>query len=113
MKKGLIFIMILLLVGGVSCKKDFLKETPVDFLSSTNAFQTAADFDASVNNLYRLLRLELFTRNENDPWTYIYRTDLGVQVTSGFPPNLAGEYNPIGSFANRNWSEWYKIVAET
>lgn len=112
MKKGLLYIMILLLVG-VSCKKDFLKERPLDFLSSSNAFQTVADFDASVNNLYRLLRLELYTRNENDPWTYHYRTDVGVQVPSGFPPNLVGEYSPINSFANRNWSAWYKIVAET
>src|SRR5688572_26127478 len=113
MKKSMLFMLMLILIGGIGCKKDFLKETPLDFLSSTNAFQTAADFDASTNNLYRLLRTELYTANENDPWDYIYRTDMGVNVPTGFPPNFTGEYNPIGSFANRNWSEWYKIVAET
>jgi starch-binding outer membrane protein, SusD/RagB family len=113
MKKGMIFMTIVLLVGGVSCKKDFLEEKPLDFLSSSNAFQTVADFDASVNNLYRLLRLELYTRNENDPWTYSYRTDMALNVPAGFPPNLATDYNPVTSFANRNWDAWYKIVAET
>jgi starch-binding outer membrane protein, SusD/RagB family len=113
MKKGLLFMTMLILIGSMSCKKDFLKEVPVDFLSSSNAFQTVADFDASVNNLYRLLRLELFTRNENDPWTYSYRTDMALNVPAGFPPNLATDYNPVTSFANRNWDAWYKIVAET
>jgi hypothetical protein len=112
MKKGMFFIMILLLTGGVSCKKNFLEEDPLDFLSSSNAFQTAADFDASVNNLYRLLRLELYTRNENDPWDYSYRTDMGLNVPSGYPPNLTGEYNPVNAFSNKHWTEWYKMVAE-
>jgi starch-binding outer membrane protein, SusD/RagB family len=112
MKKGMLYIMILLLTGGVSCKKNFLEEKPLDFLSSVNAFQTAADFDASVNNLYRLLRLELYTRNENDPWDYSYRTDMGLNVPSGFPPNLTGEYNPVNAFTNKHWNEWYKMVAE-
>lgn len=112
MKKGILFMTILLLIGGMSCKKDFLKETPLDFLSSSNAFQTVADFDASVNNLYRQLRLELYTRNENDPWDYSYRTDMGLNVPSGFPPNLTGEYNPVNAFTNKHWDAWYKMVAE-
>jgi hypothetical protein len=112
MKKGMLYIMILLLTGGVSCKKNFLNEEPLDFLSSSNAFKTTADFDASVNNLYRLLRLELYTRNENDPWDYSYRTDMGLNVPSGYPPNLTGEYNPVNAFSNKHWTEWYKMVAE-
>lgn len=105
-------MMMLHLLGGVSCRKDFLKETPLDFLSSSNAFQTVADFDASVNNLYRLLRLELYTRDEREPWEYLYRTDIGLQIPSGFPPNLNGEYNPVNAFTNKHWSQWYKMVAE-
>jgi len=113
MKRSMLPIIILLVFGGVSCKKDFLKETPVDFLSSSNAFQTTADFDASVNNLYKLLRTELYTANENDPWEYAYRTDMGVYVPSGNPPNFTGEYNPVNSFSNKHWDPWYKIVAES
>ena len=100
MKKSILLMLILTLIGGIGCKKDFLKETPLDFLSSSNAFQTAADFDASTNNLYRLLRTELYTANENDPWDYIYRTDVGLNVPTGNPPNLAGEYNPVSAFTN-------------
>lgn len=112
MKKPMILMITLFLVGGIGCKKDFLKETPLDFLSSSNAFQTAADFDASVNNLYRLLRTELYTANENDPWDYIYRTDMGVNVPTAFPPNFASDYNPVSAFTNKHWNAWYKMVAE-
>ncbi len=113
MKRSMLPIIILLLIGGVSCKKNFLKETPVDFLSSSNAFQTTADFDASVNNLYKLLRTELYTANENDPWEYAYRTDMGVYVPAGNPPNFTGEYNPVNAFSNKHWDPWYKMVAES
>src|SRR3989337_3078018 len=63
-------LVFLLLAGGLSCKKSFLDETPLDTLSSSNAFQTASDFTASVNNLYRLVRAELYTLNDNAPMEY-------------------------------------------
>ena len=112
MKKSILLMLILTLIGGIGCKKDFLKETPLDFLSSSNAYQTAADFDASTNNLYRLLRTELYTANENDPWDYHYRTDVALFVPTGNPPNLSGEYNPVNAFTNKHWNAWYKMVAE-
>ena len=71
MKRWMLFIMTLLLVAGISCKKTFLNEKPLDFLSSGNAFQNAADFTASVNNLHKLLRTELFTAGEGN-WDYHY-----------------------------------------
>ena len=96
MKKVKSFLLLaFVLTGALSCKKDFLDETPLDFLSSANAFQTAADFNASVNNLYRLVRQELYTSNDNDPFEYTYRTDIAFYVPAGFPPNLSGEYSPI------------------
>lgn len=107
-----IFLLTLILAGGISCKKDFLDETPEDFLSSANAFQTTADFNSSVNNLFRLLRQELYTLNDNDPFEYTYRTDISLYVPSSNPPNLIGEYNPVGGFTNKHWAPWYKIVSE-
>lgn len=113
MKKiKLIFLSALLLAGGISCKKDFLSETPEDFLSSANAFKTTADFNASVNNLFRLLRQELYTLNDNDPFEYTYRTDIAIYVPSSNPPNLLGEYSPVGGYTNKHWAPWYKIVSE-
>jgi len=107
-----ILLLALLLMGGVSCKKSFLDETPLDFLSSANAFKTKADFSASVNNLHRLLREVLYTRNDNDPFDYTYRTDIALYVPSAFPPNLVGEYSAISDIPRRNWVAWYKIISE-
>jgi len=113
MKKILSFLMLfLLLTGTFSCKKDFLDETPLDFLSAKNAFKTTSDFQASVNNLYRLVRQELYTLNDNDPMEYQYRTDLAFYVPAAFPANLSGEINPNSSIMTNHWRALYKIVAE-
>jgi starch-binding outer membrane protein, SusD/RagB family len=91
MKKIKSFLILLaLLTGTFSCKKSLLNETPLDFLSATNAFKTAADFQASVNNLYRLVRAEFYTTNDNDPMEYQYRTDIAFYVPAAFPANLSG-----------------------
>lgn len=113
MKKILsLFLLTLLLTGTFSCKKDFLDETPLDFLSANNAFKTSQDFQASVNNLYRLVRQELYTLNDNDPMEYQYRTDLAFYVPAAFPANLSGEINPNSSIMSNHWRALYKIVAE-
>lgn len=113
MKKVKLFLMMfLLLTGTFSCKKTFLDETPLDFLSATNAFQNASDFNASVNNLYRLVRAELYTTNDNDPMEYQYRTDIAFYVPAAFPANLVGEINPNSSIISNHWRALYKIVAE-
>lgn len=96
----------------VSCKKDFLDENPLSFLSTTNAFKTANDFNASVNNLYRLVRNEFYSSTDWQPMQYLYRTDLVVEVTVGSNPNLAAEFGPDGTLANNHWNQLYKIVAE-
>lgn len=89
-----------------------MDETPLDFLSSANAFKTKADFTASVNNLYRILRERLFTVNDNDPFDYTYRTDVTFYVPASFPPNLTGEFSPNSSIPTRNWEAWYKMISE-
>lgn len=113
MKKIKSFIILfLLLTGTFSCKKEFLDETPLDFLSSTNAFKTTADFNASVNNLYRLVRAEFYTANDNDPMEYQYRTDIAFYVPAAFPANLSGEISPTSGIMERHWRALYKIVSE-
>ena len=104
--------MLLLLTGVFSCKKTFLDETPQDFLSADNAFKTTADFQSSVNNLYRLVRQELYTENDNNPMEYQYRTDIAFYVPAAFPANLSGEINPNSSIMLNHWRAWYKVVAE-
>ncbi|MEO6231684.1 MAG: RagB/SusD family nutrient uptake outer membrane protein [Ferruginibacter sp.] len=113
MKKiNLCLMVLLLLTGTFSCKKTFLDETPLDFLSAKNAFINSSDFNASVNNLYRLVREELYTKNDNDPQEYIYRTDIAFYVPAAFPANLVGELSPTSSIVSNHWKALYKIVAE-
>lgn len=113
MKKIKSFLLLgLLLTGTFSCKKDFLDETPLDFLSADNAFKTSADFTASVNNLYRLVRAEFYTTNDNAPMEYAYRTDMAFYVPAAFPANLVGEISPTSSIVSSHWVALYKIVAE-
>jgi starch-binding outer membrane protein, SusD/RagB family len=105
-------ILLVLLTGTFSCKKSLLNETPLDFLSATNAFKTTADFQASVNNLYRLVRAEFYTVNDNDPMEYQYRTDIAFYVPAAFPANLSGEIAPTSGIMERHWRALYKIIAE-
>jgi hypothetical protein len=100
-----------LLASGISCKKTFLDEKPLDFLSTSNAFQTAADFNASIYNLYRLVREEFYTIGDFEPFNFQYTTDLGIDVTAA-TPNLVASISPNSSIMGNHWRRIYKIVAE-
>lgn len=113
MKKILSYLLLLtLVIGGNSCKKDFLDEVPVDFLSTSNAFQSTADFQASINNLYRLLREEFYTLNDNAVFDYNYRTDMAIDVTAA-TPNLVANYATNSGIMLGHWQRLYKIIAES
>ena len=87
-----------------------MEETPLDFLSTSNAFQTSADFNASVYNLYRLVRDEFYTLNDNTTFDYQYRTDLAIDVTAA-TPNLVAQISPTSGL-QVHWQALYKIVSE-
>ncbi|UEG52476.1 RagB/SusD family nutrient uptake outer membrane protein [Mucilaginibacter daejeonensis] len=114
MKKTL-SIAILLLVGATSCKKEFLTEKPIAFLSSSNAFITYTDFTASVIDLYVLTRAEFYSGSEVRPFDYIYGTDLVFdgEPSSDRHTNMVAAYNPTGTIAGTHWTNLYKIVAES
>jgi hypothetical protein len=107
----LFFLLLIFLTCGISCKKNFLNEKPLDFLSTANAFQTTADFQASVNNLYRLVRDEFYTLNDFEPFNYQYITDLAIDVTAA-APNLVATISPTSSIMANHWQRLYKIVSE-
>ncbi|NIG54474.1 RagB/SusD family nutrient uptake outer membrane protein [Chitinophaga sp. Cy-1792] len=96
----------------ISCKRDFLDEKAQSFLSTSNAFKTAEDFNASINNLYALVRTEFYSSSDWQPMHYLYRTDLAVEVSVGSNPNLASDFGPSGGLPNNHWNQIYKIVAE-
>ncbi|HJS56445.1 MAG TPA: RagB/SusD family nutrient uptake outer membrane protein [Chitinophagaceae bacterium] len=112
MKKIRIFLLgFILLASGISCKKTFLDETPLDFLSTTNAFKSAADFNASIYNLFRLVRDEFYVLNDNTTFDYQYRTDLAIDAAAAVP-NLVGDLAPTNGGRADHWTRLYKIVAE-
>lgn len=107
-----ISLILMLCSPATSCKHDFLDEKALSFLSTSNAFKTTEDFDASVNNLYGLVRSEFYTSSDWQPMHYLYRTDLAVEVAVGSNPNLSAEFGSNGVLTNNHWSQLYKIVAE-
>jgi len=112
MKKIQIFLLwLIFLILGISCKKTFLDEAPLDFLSTSNAFQTSADFNSSIYNLYRLVRDEFYTLNDNTTYDYQYRTDLAIDVTAA-TANLVAQISPTSGGLAGHWERLYKIVAE-
>lgn len=111
MKKIHQLLLIIVLLGVGSCKEDFLNEEPLDFFSTANAFQTENDFNASVNNLYGLLRNEFYSVNDFNPMEYLYRTDVAFQITTQVP-NLDADFNPNSGIISNHWTRLYKIIAE-
>lgn len=47
----------------------FLREVPEDFMSAENSYETEADFDMSVNDLYSLVREECMVMMNGAPLT--------------------------------------------
>lgn len=111
MKLNKVVLLALLLATIASCKKSFLDEKPLDFLSKSNAFQTEADFTASINNLYGLVRHHFYTVNDYQPFYYLYRTDAFFDITVT-TPNMEADMAPRG-LTNFAWAPNYKIISES
>jgi hypothetical protein len=110
MKRYIYILLAALTAGGLSCKKSFLDESPESFLTTATAYKTEADFNASVNNLYGLVRSHYYTLNDFNPFWYMYRTDAYWDITVT-TPNLAGDIAPTG-ITNFAWAPHYKIISE-
>ncbi|WP_405381099.1 RagB/SusD family nutrient uptake outer membrane protein [Maribacter sp. LLG6340-A2] len=113
MKKSIIFLAIISFFW--SCDEDFLQETPEDFLSSANAFETYTDFNSSINNMYFLVRRQFYNRDENRPFDFLYGTDLVFDGEPGGTQrhgNMVQAYDPAGSIATTHWNLLYKNIAE-
>ena len=112
MKRYAYILLATLTAGNFSCNKSFLDENPSSFLSTSNAFKTEADFNASVNNLYGLVRSHYYTLNDFNPFWYMYRTDAYYDATASaanLPGEIAASATAITNFA---WAPHYKIVEE-
>lgn len=106
--------LLFLFIGLFSCKKNFLDETPLDFLSSSTAFVTYADFNLAVNDLYRVNRVEFYTSDESSPFDYLYGCDI---VFDGQPnitrhTNMPATYDATAAMASKHWIAFYRLIAQ-
>ena len=105
----LISMMAALLLTG--CNEDkFLEEKALDFNSASNSFNTTADFDAAVTELYYLTREEFYT-------TYDRTTDLSkfadMWITADpLQSNVTADLSPSGAIAKFFWDKNYKLIAQ-
>ena len=110
MKKIFLFAVLsaLMLTG---CNEDkFLEEKALDFNSASNSYNTKADFDASITELYFLTREEFYT-------TYDRTTDLSkvadMWITADpLQSNVTADFSPSGALAKFYWDENYKLIAQ-
>ncbi|GAA4203102.1 hypothetical protein GCM10022289_18830 [Pedobacter jeongneungensis] len=116
MKKITFTIIAAITLTFFSCKKAFLDEEPLDFLSTTNAYNNVKDFDAAVNNLYSRVRSEFYNSGEQRPFDYVFGCDL---VFDGQPAttrhtNMVAAYSPLSTeIPLIHWTSLYKIIAES
>lgn len=117
MKRTYSILFLLIFITLFSCSKSFLDEKPLDFLSTNNGLKTFKDFNASVYNLYALVRREFYSRDENYPFDYLYGTDLVFdgQASVRRHTNVIAAYGPTGGadIPLTHWTDLYKIVSES
>ena len=98
-----------------ACNEDsFLKEQPMDFMSSDNSYITEKDFNMAIIDLYDYVRYEFYGYNEYRPMDYIYGTDL---VYDGEPGgverhgNMNAAYQPTSHIPKTHWDNLYKLIS--
>ena len=109
--KKIILLSMLSALTLTGCNEDkFLEEKALDFNSASNSYNTTADFDASVAELYYLTRQEFYT-------TYDRTTDLSkfadMWITADpLQSNCTADLSPSGAIAKFYWDQNYKLIAQ-
>ena len=94
-----------------SCNEDkFLEEKVLDFNTPSNSYNTVADYEAAITELYFLTREEFYT-------TYDRTTDLSkvadMWITADpLQSNLTADFSPSGRISQFYWDENYKLIAQ-
>lgn len=93
------------------CNEDeFLEEKALDFNSASNSYNTTADFDAAITELYFLTRQQYYS-------TYDRTTDLSkhtdMWITAApLQSNVVSDFSPSGAIAKFYWDQNYKLIAQ-
>jgi len=119
MKKIKFIIYILGVLGLFSCNEEkWLKETPLDFYTPENSYETPAQFQKSLNYIYDLIRWWNFRYNDESSG-FQHHLYIGSDMYyHGHPNTLEDNLNnygawiiPVRDHVNRNWSTFYNGVS--
>tara|TARA_R110002049_G_scaffold15981_2_gene64514 strand:+ start:3290 stop:4999 length:1710 start_codon:yes stop_codon:yes gene_type:complete len=106
-------IITLILVSGTSCNEnDFLDETPLEFYSINDSYNTIAQFDKALVDLYGRVRYIRYSGNMGS-FALLSATDIayaGRKAQNQFG-NYDVELNPTSSTVAFQWDNWYKVIA--
>jgi len=110
-------IYLALVLGAISlgaCNEStFLEEKPIDFMSASNSYITAADFSQAANELYYLTRYEFYGNQERSAQDYFMGTDLLANASSGSAnPNLSSLFNSPSAIASAHWDKLYLLISQ-
>ena len=96
-----------------ACNEDkFLKETPKDFMSGSNAYVTTSDFDKAVNELYYLNRCELYCNGSFMDY-YGGCDELACGASGCSQPGLRNIYGSSYGISGTHWDFLYKLIAQS
>ena len=106
---------ILLIVAAVfsSCKKDFLDETPMDFLSVNNAYARPNDIELGITGLHQNVRQWIAPIDAN-ALCINWGTDLGFLGDNPHLPDFMQNYvtslTPEHGHNNYFWTRAYQLI---
>lgn len=117
-QKGLLVVLmtVSLCLAFLSCNEEkFLETEPIDFYSPSNSYVTAADYDAAVLRMYKLVRDEFFSSDsQNDfPSAGMQATDLfHLHKNIGFNTSLSSILLPTSDnmVYQPLWRPAYQII---
>lgn len=107
-----IYLLLVILIAGQSCTKDFLEEHPRSVLNPLNFYVDEPALNAGVNAAYANLRA-IYGESENPFRLTILGTDLFThgKATSGLPFNLYdADLNSFSPEVEYLWSTGYKMI---
>src|SRR5699024_9381534 len=70
--------------------------------------------EASINNLYFLVRREYFNRDDLRPFDYIFGTDIVFdgQPSTSRHSNMSATYDPTSVIPETHWNLLFKTISE-
>ena len=109
--------LVLLLLGMNSCNEDVLNETPLDFISTTNAFNSPEDVEMGIVGLYSFGRDWYSAINQKYMFVFVaLGTDLayfGEDPAGGYMSNWDTDITPTSDLPNRFWTKAFDLVYQS